>query len=74
MQFLCTVEFEEFLLAWMCAVLEHSSFHHLFQKKIFIFIRVWIRLALAFPSDSEQMLRKYLPSHCIMLEDNQNKT
>jgi hypothetical protein len=26
------VEFEELLLGWMRVVLEHSSFHHIFQK------------------------------------------
>jgi hypothetical protein len=39
-----------------------------------VYKRVWITVASTFPSDSEQMLRKYLPSDCIMLEDNQNKT
>jgi hypothetical protein len=41
---------------------------------ILVFIRVWITVASTFPSDSEHMLQKNLPSNCIMLEDNHNKT
>ncbi len=31
-------------------------------------------IATTFPSDSEHMLQKNMPSNCIMLEDNHNKT
>ncbi len=60
----------------ICRVCLHWSvwFQLVFLLCWCLFIQVWITIASTFSSDSEQMLRKYLQSNCIMLEDKQNKT